>query len=50
MMRIKNNPQYDAFVLEADSQNPLAIKRYASFGFAETVYWPKAMKMHDRSS
>ena len=32
---IESNPQYDAFVLEADSKNAPAIKSYTDFGFVE---------------
>ena len=32
---IENNPQYDKFVLEADSKNASAIKSYTDIGFAE---------------
>jgi Acetyltransferases len=32
---IENNPQYNEFVLEADSKNTSAIKSYTDFGFVE---------------
>ena len=32
---IENNPQYDEFVLEADSKNVAAIKSYTDIGFVE---------------
>ena len=32
---IENNPQYNEFVLEADSKNASAIKSYTDFGFVE---------------
>ena len=32
---IENNPQYDEFILEADSKNASAIKSYTDFGFIE---------------